>query len=458
MTLALLAALALAAPRAPADAELSVYVPRLEAIDQVLPFFDTAGARSAVLRPASWREEAHPLLKVDVTSRESLTRAGIDPAGSLTVTRKGVFSIACVALADVKKHQAACDERLKRLGELSTQTAGGVTTRSAKDQLGRVQAAYALKGNEACAISGFGNTVDKELPGLAKLLGATAAGLPGFKLAAELPGAAAFVWPDGRQPGAIALSTGGLTLTLDGKAKGLPLLQLAGAGASPYAQLAPPGLLTLRLRVAKASVPALLEQVTRQLPNGGALGPAAAALAPLLTGNTALYVQVVKVTSGLRSAEQRFFALRLVLLAETSDPAQAKAALDAVDAAKLATRLGGLEVGVQGSTVWLSNDPAAREVALEALPAKAAAQAHAGEVTVDPALLAKGLSQVPLSEAVQNAELAGLLGVSAELGPLLVGSEKITGWLDGAGAQAHRAQLTWVLKQPPAADAGVAPR
>jgi len=453
MTLALVAALVVAAPRAPADAELSVYVPRLDAVEKVLPFFDTAGARSVMLRPASWREEAHPLLKVDVTSRESLTQAGIDPAGSLTVTRKGVFSISCLTLADVKKHQAASDERLKRLGELSTQTVGGVTIRSAKDQLGRVQAAYALKGAESCAISGFGNTVDKELPGLAKLLGANAAGLPGFKLAAELPGAAYFVWPDGKEPGAIAVSTSGLTLTLDGKSKGVPLLQLAGAGTSPFAQLAPPGMITLRLRVAKAAVPALLDQVTRQLPNGGALGPAATALAPMLTGNAALYVQAVKVTSGLRSVEQRFFALKLVLLAETSDPAQAKAALDAVDASKLATRLGAVEVGVQGSTVWLSTDAAARELALKSLPAKATAQAHAGEVAVDPALLAKGLSQVPLSEAVQNAELAGLLAVSAELGPLLLGSEKITGWLDGAGAQTHRAQLTWALKQP-ATDGG----
>lgn len=105
--------------------------------------------------------------------------------------------------------------------------------------------------------------------------------------------------------------------------------------------------------------------------------------------------------------------------------------------------------------MWLSNDAAAREVALRALPAKASAQAHAGEATVDPALLARALSQVPLSEAVQNAELAGLLAASAELGPLLVGSEKIAGWVDGAGAQGHRAQLWWVLKQPAGADGGV---
>lgn len=343
MTLALLVSFALAAPRAPADAELSVYVPRLDAVEKVLPFFETAGARSVLLRPASWRGEAHPLLELDVTRRESLTQAGIDPAGALTVSRKGDFSIACVTLTDVKKHQAASDARLKRLGDLATQTAGGVTTRSAKDQLGRVQAAYAVKGNESCAIGGFGATVDKELPGLAKLLGASAAGLPGFKLAADLPGAAYFVWPDGREPGAVAVSTSGLALTLDGRARGLPLLQLAAPRASPFAALAPPGMLTVRLEVARAAVPALLEQVTRQLPNGAALGPAAKALAPLLTGNTALYVHAVKVTSGLRTAEQRFFALKLVLLAETSEPAQAKAALDAVDAAAL----GRVEVGLQ---------------------------------------------------------------------------------------------------------------
>jgi hypothetical protein len=82
---------------------------------------------------------------------------------------------------------------------------------------------------------------------------------------------------------------------------------------------------------------------------------------------------------------------------------------------------------------------------LAALPGGAGKQAHAGEAVVDPKLLAEGLSQVPLLEALQAPELAGLVAAATELGPLLLASKKVTGWLDAAGTGQHRAQAVWQL-------------
>jgi hypothetical protein len=101
--------------------------------------------------------------------------------------------------------------------------------------------------------------------------------------------------------------------------------------------------------------------------------------------------------------------------------------------------------------VFASNDPVVLEAAYKALPAAPAAQAHGAEVDVDPKLLAQGLAQVPLMDAVQSTELAGMLAAGAELGPLLLATERISGWAD-----AQRAQLSWRLKALPVKDAGVA--
>jgi hypothetical protein len=59
--------------------------------------------------------------------------------------------------------------------------------------------------------------------------------------------------------------------------------------------------------------------------------------------------------------------------------------------------------------------------------------------------VARALAQVPLLEAVQTAELAGLVAASAELGPLLLASDSVAGWLESTGPGAHRGQLTWAL-------------
>ncbi len=41
----------LAAPKAPADAEVVAYLPKLDAVSQLVPFFTAAGSRAVLLRP-----------------------------------------------------------------------------------------------------------------------------------------------------------------------------------------------------------------------------------------------------------------------------------------------------------------------------------------------------------------------------------------------------------------------
>jgi hypothetical protein len=202
----------------------------------------------------------------------------------------------------------------------------------------------------------------------------------------------------------------------------------------------------------------VLEQVLRRIPSGKPLSLLAPKVAPLLTGNVALFVARVKVTQGLRTGEARYFAVKHVLLAEVSDAAAVKALLGGIDEAALATRKGKLEVGLAGSTLYLSNDAAAKDAALRALEGAGGAQAHAGEAAIDPKLLADGLSQVPLLEALQAPELAGLVAAATELGPLLLASTRVEGWVDPAGEGTHRGQAVWELDPAKFPDAAPAPK
>lgn len=444
MLLALTVTALLSTPRAPADAALVTYVPTLNALSSLLPFFDAAGTRSALLRPSGWRAEAHPVLEFDVTDAASLEAAGIDPKSSLSVSRLGDSSVSCVTLKDVKRYVERSKERLARLGDVSTKQEGAVTVVGARDPLNRVLAGYVLQGSESCAVAGHGRTVEKQLPELAKALGKAAKG-PGFSLAQGLPGAAQVVVPRGSPFGALTLVGDGLTLTANAKAKGLPVAPLAGAGSSPFAKLEPAGLAVVRARLAPSSLAPVLEQVLREVPNARPLLPLVAQAAPLLTGNVALYAAKVKVTQGLRSREARYFAVKHVLLAEVKDAAAVQALLDAAKLSALSSREGTVELGLSGTTLYLANDTAARDAALKALGGAAGKQAHAGEAVVDPRLVADGLSQVPLLEVLQAPELAGLVAAATELGPLLLASKRVSGWLDPAGPGQHRAQATWQL-------------
>jgi hypothetical protein len=458
MLLSLVALTLLGAPRAPAGADAVTWIPKLDQLSASAPFFAAAGTRSVLLRTEGWRGEAHPLLTVDLFDRESVLLAGLDPAGELTRSSFGDSVVTCVSLGDVTAYRAACDAKLARLGTTATVTVKGVSVATTRDALNRVLAAYAVQGKQSCAMTGHGRSVEPQLGLLAEALTKPAKG-GALGLGAALPGAAVAMLDEGAQQGAVAFSSQGLTARLDGRGKGLQLAQLQGAGPSPFGAFSAPGLAVLRGRFSPAQLPALVEQVTRTLPGSAALLPLARQLAPAMTGNVALLASHARVTSGLRTREARFFALRHALLVEVADPALAAAALEKLDPATLAFREGKLSVSLHGAVLVLANDAEVQARALAALPAAAGKQAHGLELVVEPKLLAKALQQVPLLEAVQAPELAGFVAASTELGPLLLASERVSAWLDSGAGGKHTGQLSWALDPSKfTGDAGVPSR
>lgn len=447
-----------AAPAPPAlravdGAELVVVLPRLDALVQTAPFMALGQDKSTFLRAATYRDVTHPLVSLDVFDPAAARALGVDVERPFTLSSRGDVSVSCHSLADAGVYDKAVGEKLNRLGEVKSVEVSGVTVHSAKDSLGRVLAASIRKGAEACAVTGHGQTLEPELPKLAKLLTKAASG-PGLALTKDLKGQARLVVPSGKQHGGLALAAEGLTLKATAKAKGLPLATLAPPGPSPFAKLTVPGLAVLRLRLTPEALVPVLRQSFRQMPKGEALLPVAEQLAPELSGNVAVVATRVKVAHGLKSPAARFYAVKFALLAELNEGARekAKALVASVDPKQLAVREGGLLTGLSGDVVFLANDAAAKDAALAALPKAKGAQAHAAELVVDPKQLAQGLAQVPLLEAVQVPMLAGLLAASTELGPLLTISEKIEGSLDPVGADVQRGELSWTLSPP---DAGV---
>lgn len=435
----------LAAPHAPTEAELVTWVPRLDAVSALLPFFDAAGSRAVLLRPESWKDDVHPLISVDVTRAEALELVGIDPAGSLTRSR--LFdgaTVTCVKVKDVDAYRKACDARLARMGEVFEKVEGGVSLYGSRDALGRTLVAYALQGKDSCAISGHGRSVEPQLASLARTVTRAPTG-PGWGVAAKVPGPLQFIGPTGSTTGGVGLSTKDLSLSVDSKLKGAPFAQFQGAGPSPLGAFSAPGMAVVRGRVAKAQVPALVDQVVRQLPGAAVLGPLAKGVAPYVTGNTALLVGHVKVTTGLRTKEARLFALKSALLVEVSDAAAVSELLRSLDPKALVFREGTLTITLEGSTLVLANDAEVRGRAVAALARASGKQAHGVEFEIDPRLVAKGLQQVPLLEAVQAPELAGLVAAGTELGPLLLASERVSGWLDSSAGAQHTGKLVWQL-------------
>jgi len=458
-----------AGPRGPSDFDQAIHLPRLDKATQFSDFLAVGGERSVLLRSENWRESVHPLLRFDITRPESAAAAGIDETGPLTLIFRKDLEVSCVNVKSFDRFHAQCADRMKALGTPFKTTEGGVTTYGVRDALDRVLLGYVVKGNETCAARMQGKSVEPALKEMSKWLGKAPAGAT-WKLLAGFPGVGYLL----TQRAVIAMNAEGLTATAAAKGD-MPLAGLAGGGSSPYAAYSAPGLLTLKMRTDPTAVQPVLDEIALRL---AALCPscddapfkqAVRALGPTLTGSSLLVVSKVKVVGSLRTDPGRFFSVKSVVFAETHAPDAALKALlglMTVRGAKLLEGSGGVSIllkegelraGVRGNHVFASNDPAVLETAYKALPVAAAAQAHGAELNVDPKLLAQGLAQVPLMDAVQSTELAGMLAAGAELGPLLLSTERIGGWAD-----AQRAQLSWKLKSPPpppaSRDGGVAPR
>lgn len=469
-TTVLFAALA-AGPRAPADAEWAAYAPKAFALGSLSPFLTRAGERSVLLRPSSWREDFHPLLSIDLTRPDELARAGIDLNGSATVSSKDDFTFTCVQLADVEKYEQRCLTRIATLGKHFRELKDGVIRVGARDTLDRVLAGYVLRGKESCAIRGRGRSVDQKFDEAAKLLGKNAGGLP-YKLADGLGGAAVLV----SKQGVVTLKGGELLLASDGRSKGVPTTGLLGAGPSPFALAAPEGLGWVKLRGDRARLDGATDAVVRTLMQvcfaceKAMLDQVVKGMLPQLAGNGFAYAREVQVRGSLKSMSGRFFALRHVLLADVLDEKAAREALAPIgkvvgvkplpsgEGYLVSMKEGELRFGVRGRFLYIANDERALDAALRGAARGEGNQAHGLELRLDPRKLARALAQIPLLDALGSQELTGLVLVAGEVGPLLLGSERIWGWLDPTGPESARGHLEWTLlpAEPKAQDGGTA--
>ncbi len=447
LTLLLLSTLA--APRFPVQEEAVLYVPRLDAMTTLTPFFEAAGVHSRMLRPQSWGADAHPLITANLLDAGALAQSGIDGSQALTRFTFGEAAVSCVTVKDVTRYRAACDEKLQRMGEVFEKKVGGLAVRGSTDALGRVLVAYAMKGNESCAVNGNGRSVDALLPDLVKVLN-TAVPAQVLTQAAKVPGPLQVLLPKGNPQGVVSLDAAGHTLTASALFKNTKSPK-ASPGASALGAFTVDGALVLRTRVAKAEVGALAKSLARELPGTPTLSPLAEALTPYLTGAGAAVFSHAEVTKdGLRTKPLRFFAAKSALLVEVSDVAAVAAALEKVDASALRFNEGTLTVSLHGNVLVLANDAGVKSRAVAALAKSAGKHVHAADFELRPELAAQALRQVPLTEALRAPELVIFVAVATELGPLLTASQSINGWLD-SGANLT-GKLVWVLKD------GAAPR
>ncbi|HSP80401.1 MAG TPA: hypothetical protein VLQ93_17855 [Myxococcaceae bacterium] len=465
LALVLAASLAAApAPRAAQAADTVVHIPRLDALQGVNAFLERAGVHAALMRPAVWSAELHPLFALEPGQPERLTALGLEPSGPITVSMLGGGRLTCTRLADPKVFQARANEVLATAGgqvEVKPKTSGGVTSVLVPRESGG-QAGYALKGKEACAFlsvgagfvdDGAGQELLKEA---ARLVGRTPR--PDRRLK-RVPGVLYVLQP--RRGLVVGVDGSGTELRVEGTAEDLPLPLFQAAGTSPYGAVKPAGLLVSRARVAPGgvaqavgSVRARVQEVCPTCPPAE-VSTVARRVGGHLTGHVLLLVDSVKVRGSLRTPAARFFAPRQALAAEVKDAEAVKAALAPLkkfpgakvleDGYALEVKGGTLFVRQEGRHLVVGNDESVTKLLLAALPQEGAKLPHAVDFTVDPRRLARGLSQVSLMDVVSDQQLAGLFAVGLELGPLLANSERITGWLDSAPRGAHRFSLTWTL-------------
>lgn len=450
----LAALIMLALPPVGSAADTGAVTAHLESLQTFGSFMDRAAEKNALFRRDSWREVIHPLVSVDFTRPETMLEVGIDPKGAGSYWTQGPMTVVCVELADPKKFEEKAKAKLKVYGADWSMKSNGLTVVGAKDAIDRVQAAYVIRGKLSCSAAAPGQSAERALPDLAKLV-ASGATAKGFNAKGELV----------VRSGAVlaGVHASGLTLEADLRSAGLELGKIS-AGSSPYAEAKASGLALMKLRTEPGQLAHLDRSAVSMIAQSLSLPSqvvqqTASTMGEHLTGNVMLLVSRVQVTGTLRTAAGRFASMRQAWVAEaksTADAEELKKLLAATPGAiadgdgwSLRT---GVRAGVQGVHVWFSNDPETLKTLIAAIPEKPAAQKHGLELEVDPKLLAKALSQVPLLDAVSDPNLAGLLAASSEAGPLLLITQRLALTADGENG-AHTGHLIWTLL-PGGGDAG----
>src|SRR5260370_24688991 len=306
---------AIALPRAPAEADLIIHIPRLDQLAGLVAFFDAAGKRSPLLRPSSWRSEFHPLIEVDIARAESIVGSGIAPTASATLSFLGRDRLTCMTLADVKSFEARVSQKLGLLGEGWTSRANGAALHGATSG-GRVTAGYAIRGRGVCAVSSEANG-EALLKDAAKLLD-TAPHSNRWAAPQSVPGSLYLVL----RHFTFGLNGSRSKLSLSGRATGITFPRFEPAQASPYADLTSSGLLFMRAHLEKAS---RAELASSFLWDGRVICPQCDerelhqfidAVVEDLTGNVALRVDAAQLTGPFKTPLPRDFAFKHAYLAE----------------------------------------------------------------------------------------------------------------------------------------------
>lgn len=430
------------------DANFAIHLPQASAAVKVRPFLERAGNHSALLRPEAWRDDTHPLLGIDVTRLETMEAAGIDVQGPLTYSTKGNWAFTCLKVKSASSYDKTAATRLATLGTPFRKTQGKATVVGAKDTLGRVLAGYVTVGTLSCAVSSPEGDGEAALTEMTKWVSAPPWNK--WKPTAALNGDIFLLAPTS----AVGMSATPTTATFDAVSNegGVPALSIEKP--SPYTLEGTDGLLKLRAQYAPAGLGTLVESARRALSRvcprceRAELATATAGLEKQLTGNVLVFISEVKVQGSLKNEANRFAALKSAVLVELSSADAAEAALEPCQR-YLASGKAGLTVSAQGAHLVIANDEATAKSATAFIAKSPVRLKHGMDFSFSAALAARGLSQIPLFEALSSPDLAGLLAASVEAGPLLLHTASVDGWLDGGGKAPVRAGLGWTLAGAP---------
>jgi hypothetical protein len=438
-----------AAPRVHAQADVAVYIPRLNKLGPLVGFFERAGEKAGLLRPSGWKSEFHPLLWLDVQRPESFTEAGLSLEHPYTVSLVGSSRMACGVVTDVKRFEEKAASRLSALGERFEKP--GKTFRVGAKLGKEIRGGYALRDNQLCA---FATTRDGAafLAEAAKRVEKPFAG-PGAKwMAAPLPSAPLYVLS---ARGIAAVSELPNGLKVEARTRDVPLPAFVAKPDHPQGALPSSGLLFARGAVKPEALASALapwvSQVAQACPSctRAQLDRAASTLANQLTGTFLVRVDRAELRGALRTEANRFFAVKQALVAQLkADAVSLTSVFESLgqksgDGYVLSTPSGELRFGTKDKHVYFANDETAMRAILEGVSRPGPVE-HGLEIQIPPPALAKTLSQVSLLDVMAVKELASVFALSAELGPLLAASENL--WLkDDVTGGVHSLELRWTL-------------
>ena len=412
--------------------EWALEVPRIDRVPDLLTFFTRAGEEAALLLPTTWLPELHPLFPLDFEDPAQLQSAGVAKSSALVVSEAKLKRMTCLQVESLPKYAERADAQLTLQGEVSRQKIGAIQTVSAKRE-GKVVAAYAVKGKTVCSIlSGRGHE--------ATVKDAVAAvGRPAP--AASKQGPARLWLPTGS--GYLKGDAKSLHAQGEQHTRAIPKLATSTPGALD--EHVPSGLLFVRGRVDPEDLMTFFEPNLIQLCSAcppHAVKKLLAVLAQEMSGEFIWRIDGLNPNPDFSTQASRIRSIRYAVgfgLANSEGaPGRFAEALTQSGASGQATEWEvpldgrGVSIRFEGSTVWLFTDKKALE-RLRKSPASSGQLDGATYARLDAKEAGKALSRISILDLLRRPELASLVAVSAEVGPLLEASRSLEWHLEPDG-------------------------